>query len=782
MDRLARRIEEIASTYEVVVIGSGYGGSIAASRLARAGRAVCVLERGREIRPGEFPDTPATAAAEVQIDHPGGRLGSRDGLFDFRVDRGLNVLVGCGLGGTSLINANVALRAEPRVFDDPAWPEPLRADTAGRLAEGYRRAEEMLRPNPYPTARPRPPKMRAHRAAAEALGLPFVETPINVTFTEGINHVGVAQGACVDCGDCVSGCNHRAKNTTLMNYLPDAVNHGAQIFTGADVRSIERAGDRWRIHYELVGAGRSRFDAPLPFVTADVVVLGAGALGSTEILLRSAARGLPVSDQLGRRFTGNGDLLGFAYNTADPIDGVGHGALDPATTDPVGPCITSAIDLRGQPVLDDGLIIEEGSIPGAIGGLITQLLAFGAAAGSPPPRALPDIVAQELRQLQSLTGGPRVGAMRNTQTYLVMGHDTGTGALRLEDDRLRVDWKGAGFERVASAGDQRLEQIAHAIGGIYERNPTWHPLLGDSLVTVHPLGGCNMGDDAERGVVDHEGRVFADRRGRAVHPGLYVMDGAVVPRPVGVNPLLTISALAERAVALLAADRGWTIDYRLGAKREALPLAPPSVGVQFTETMKGHFAIGELTDHARGRDAGRASGSSLQVFLTIGTDDVDALVTEPGHLMAVVGSATAPALHAAPLSLTGGTFNLLVQDEGDARTRLMVYAAPLTTEDGRVYFFHGQKTVRDDGGPDLWPDTSTLFVTLYDGDSRGHPVLGRGIIRINPFDFARQLTTIRITDAPDRASRLRALTRFGGYFAGSLFDIYGGAPLGQTDA
>lgn len=774
MARLARRIEDIRSRYDVIVIGSGYGGSIAASRLARAGRAVCLLERGREIRPGAYPDTPAEAAAEVRIDHAGGRAGARDGLFDFRVDRGLNVLVGCGLGGTSLINANVSLRAEPRVFDDPAWPAALRADVGEGLEEGYRRAEEMLRPTPYPTDRPTPPKMRAHRAAAEALGLPFAPTPINVTFEDGLNPVGVPQRACVDCGDCVSGCNYRAKNTTLMNYLPDAVNHGAEIFTGAEVRHVERGEGGWRVHYQLVDAGREVFDAPTPFVTAEVVVLGAGALGSTEILLRSATQGLPVSDQLGRRFSGNGDLLGFSYNGPDVIEGVGHGTRDPATSDPVGPCITSVIDLREQPVLDDGLVIEEGSMPGAIGGLVSGLLAVGSSAGSVPPGG--DPLARTRRQLRTLTGGPYVGAMRATQTYLVMGHDSGTGALRLEDDRLRIDWKGAGFERVASTADRRLEQIAHAIGGVYQRNPTWHRLLGDTLVTVHPLGGCNMGEDAERGVVDHAGRVFAGRRGAAVHDGLYVMDGAIVPRPLGVNPLLTISALAERAVARLADDRGWVIDRRLPGAPDADPAASAPIGVRFTETMKGHFAVGEQ-DHTRGRDVGRARGSSLQVFLTISTDDVDALVTDPAHLMKVIGSATAPALHPEPLSLSSGTFNLLVRGDGDARTRLMIYEAPLTTADGRVYFLYGQKDVRDDGGPDLWPDTSTLFVTLHDGASRESPVLGRGIIRISPADFARQLTTIRITDAPDRATRLRALTRFGGFFAGSLFAIY--APAGR---
>ena len=122
------------------------------------------------------------------------------------------------------------------------------------------------------------------------------------------------------------------------------------------------------MHYQLVESGREAFDAPTLFLTADLVVLAAGTLGSTEILLRSKAAGLSASDRTGFRFTGNGDALGFSYNTDETINGVGYGDRDPAGREPVGPCITGLIDLRNQPNLDDGMVIEDGSIPGAMGG------------------------------------------------------------------------------------------------------------------------------------------------------------------------------------------------------------------------------------------------------------------------------------------------------------------------------------------------------------------------------------------------------------------------------
>ncbi len=150
MGHLSSQIEAMKSNYTVVVIGSGYGGGISASRLARAGQKVCVLERGKEFLPGEFPDTLPEATAELQVDIPDKHIGSKTGLFDFHVNDDINVLVGCGLGGTSLINANVVIESDPRVFKNPAWPKALIGDLKDGIKKGYAHAREMLNPQPYP--------------------------------------------------------------------------------------------------------------------------------------------------------------------------------------------------------------------------------------------------------------------------------------------------------------------------------------------------------------------------------------------------------------------------------------------------------------------------------------------------------------------------------------------------------------------------------------------------------------------------------------------------------
>ena len=175
----------------------------------------------------------------MQAELPAGHSGSRTGLYDFYVNPDVNVFVGCGLGGTSLINGSVAAKPEPRVFEDPAWPAVLREDLAS-LEEGFQRANEMLRPAQYPERYPDLPKLDALKQAASMLGQQCSRATIAVNFDAGLNHVGVEQHACMLCGDCVTGCNYGAKNTLIYNYLPDARNFGAEIYTRTAVRQIER--------------------------------------------------------------------------------------------------------------------------------------------------------------------------------------------------------------------------------------------------------------------------------------------------------------------------------------------------------------------------------------------------------------------------------------------------------------------------------------------------------------------------------------------------------------
>lgn len=542
---LASPRAELKDYYDVVVIGSGYGGSIAACRLARAGKSVCVLERGAERAPGEYPNNAIAMLEQVQIDSPALRLGSRTALFDIRYNKDINVVVGCGLGGTSQINAGICLRPDAAVFASESWPTELRNEAI--LDPFFAAAEAMLKPAIAPSEYLNSGKAAALKQAALKLHQSLRPVPVLVNFQSlpnDVNHVGVTQTACIGCGDCVSGCNHSAKNTLIMNYLPDAKAHAAQIFTQLHVRHLERLADGWCVHGNIV-------DDPVRGATfetrARIVILAAGTLGSTEILLRSAQNGLRLSARIGYGFSGNGDTIGFAYDTDHAIDGIGFGARDPKRGVAPGPCSTAMLDLRRAGDPKHGMVIEDGAIPGALAAILAPLLAAESKVfGRSRQEGLTDLIKKEARTIESEILGAYSGAVRNTLFVLLMAQDESRGRMYLQEDRLRVDWPGLGLEPQFGYASEMIERLSAALGGIYIPNPIWNKFTNHNMVTGHPLGGCLMADAAELGVVNHEGQVFSGDSGNAVHAGLYVMDGSVVPTALGVNPLLTISALAER--------------------------------------------------------------------------------------------------------------------------------------------------------------------------------------------------------------------------------------------
>ncbi|MEP0190402.1 MAG: GMC family oxidoreductase N-terminal domain-containing protein [Erythrobacter sp.] len=593
--RIARSLVKAKSHYTILVIGSGYGAGVAASRLARAGQDVCILERGKEMLPGEYPNKLAEAQGAMQFNVRGGRIGSPDAMFEVHVNDDQYALVGCGLGGTSLINANVALELDKRLLDQAHWPTAFRKDPHA-IDTYYERAREMLSPNAYPDSYPKLGKLEALEHSADEMGERFYKTPINVNFEDKTNKFGVPQPACNNCGDCTSGCNIGAKNTTLMNYLPDAANHGAHVFTQAKVLWIERdeQNDQWCVHVEHNGDGAS---GSLVTISADHVVLGAGAIGSTEILLRSREKGLSLSNRLGDNFSGNGDALGFAYDSyfksekdgdtvnAKPFYAMGVGTNDVSEEAYPGPCITGVIDMRDNEDVTKGLVIEEGVAPGILAAGLGPAFFFGEALADGftrfgfdqvKPRLLDAKAMGEAVQSDpgSIAEWAYKGPMARTLTYLVMSVDDTGGHLALEDDRITINWSHAGEQKTYRRDDDKMREAAEAIQAQYFSDPLWSEQLGKKLITVHPIGGCGMGDDASIGVVDDTCRVFAGASGTDVHPGLYVCDGSAIPGAVGVNPLLTITAVAERAVEKLAQREGWTIDYTLGAEGPLPPKIP----------------------------------------------------------------------------------------------------------------------------------------------------------------------------------------------------------------
>jgi choline dehydrogenase-like flavoprotein len=235
--------------YDCVVIGSGYGGGVAASRMARAGQSVCLLERGQERWPGEYPSGFIDAMKQMHVSGdfaPGilkGALvegGDPTGLYHLIVGKGQNAFVGNGLGGTSLLNANIFLEADNKTMALDCWPDELKKPDA--LEEYYKRAANVLEPTPYPKDWPQLPKLTTLEKQAYALGWEdnFYRPPQTTRFIGGPNSTGVEMYPSALTGMDSTGLNDGSKSSTLVNYLSDAWNWGAEMFCECEVRYIKK--------------------------------------------------------------------------------------------------------------------------------------------------------------------------------------------------------------------------------------------------------------------------------------------------------------------------------------------------------------------------------------------------------------------------------------------------------------------------------------------------------------------------------------------------------------
>jgi cholesterol oxidase len=547
---------------EAVVVGSGFGGSVAAFRLAEAGRRVVVLERGRAHPPGSFPRDPAGVVGNLW-DPPHGYYG----MFDLWSFRGLESVVSSGLGGGSLIYANVLLRKDEHWFVDDLpggghWEWPIDRTI---LEPHYDEVEQALCAQPYPFGTApydATPKTIAMRDAAATNGATWLLPPLGVTFaapgrpprpgerfaTGETNLHGVERSTCRLCGECDIGCNDGAKNTLDLTYLSEATRLGAEIRTLAEVRALEpRPGGGFLVTYvqhDPTGPGR-RSSLPTVRLRCDRLILSAGTFGSPYLLLRNRSAFSGLSPALGTKFCGNGDLLTFlrARASSDPASRV----FDPS----YGPVITSAVRypdaLDGDGVTGRGFYVEDGGVPAFI-----SWLSEAARAPSLTRRTAMFLLR---RAWAHLRGRPRANvtaqviALAGRQSserslpLLAMGRDVPDGVMRLTDGGLDIRWttksSRAYFDRVQAA----VGALGLALDARYKHTPLW---LFKRVVTVHPLGGCPMGRNAQEGVVDDRGQVFG-------YPGLFVADGSTMPGPIGPNPSLTIAAFADRAAEVMVA-------------------------------------------------------------------------------------------------------------------------------------------------------------------------------------------------------------------------------------
>ena len=522
---------EVGFDYDVLVVGSGFGGSVTALRLTEKGYRVGVLEAGRRFADHEFARN--SWHLKDFLFAPG--LGMTGIQRIHRLDNAL-ILAGAGVGGGSLVYANTLYKPLPAFFEDRQWKDI--ADWKSELDPYYDQAQRMLGVVTYNRTTPADEELK--RVAQEmGVGDSYHNAPVGVFFGTGdepegttvpdpyFGGAGPSRTTCTHCGECMTGCRHNAKNTLVKNYLYLAEQNGAEIHpmrTVVDVVPLDGGGYR----VTAAATGKRSKKARREF-TAAQVVFSAGAYNTQKLLhgLRATGRLPGLSAALGELTRTNSEALLGASATDDRSD-FSHGvaitsSIHPDANTHIEPVRygkgSNSMGLLRVPLTDGG-----GRIPRfvkAIGEVLRHPLYA-------PRLATTHKFAERtviLLVMQSLDNSLTVYPKR-----------TLTGRIKIKSRQ----GHGEPNPEWIPAANRAARLLAGNIGGM--PGGTAGDLLGMPL-TAHILGGCVIGADAERGVVDPYHRVFG-------YEGLHVVDGSAVPANLGVNPSLTITAMAERAMAL----------------------------------------------------------------------------------------------------------------------------------------------------------------------------------------------------------------------------------------
>lgn len=524
--------------YDVLIIGSGFGGSVSALRLTEKGYRVGVLEAGRRYADDEFAKTSWNLRKFLWAPQFG-----MYGIQRIHLLRNVMILAGAGVGGGSLNYANTLYVPPEPFFNDPQWKDIT--DWRAELMSHYDQAQRMLGVVTNPTFTDAD---RIMKEVADDMGVSdtFVPTPVGVFFgpdgekTPGktvpdpyFGGAGPARTGCIECGSCMTGCRYGAKNTLLKNYLGLAEKAGAHVHPLTMVTGFEQRPDGlWEVRTARTGSKLRRRRRTF---TAQHLILAAGTYGTQKLLFKMRDQGkLPeLSDRLGVLTRTNSESIVGAgrLKVGDDLD-LTHGVA-----------ITSSIhptpDTHVEPV-------RYGKGSNAMGLLQTLMTDGTGPQGTDVPRwrQLIETARDDPRGTLRLLN-PRRWSER-TMIALVMQHldnsiTTFTRKTRF-GFRMLDSRQGHGEPNPSwiPAGNEVTRRIAKKIDGV--AGGTWGELFNIPL-TAHFLGGAAIGDSAETGVIDPYQRVYG-------YPTLSVMDGAAISANLGVNPSLSITAQAERAASL----------------------------------------------------------------------------------------------------------------------------------------------------------------------------------------------------------------------------------------
>lgn len=596
-------------TYDAIVVGSGFGAAVAALGLAQKGKRILILERGTFwITPQRLGLPPTLPAGQktireylkdkklpvqywVRPNHQRGLLdflaavrssANKDGLYQYSMFKQADVLTANAVGGGSMIYSNVTLRPKPAVLNGiqlnlgdnefaagEQWIETQRGKLnkiVTKIPLPNHKSEELdnLTGNDeyLYLDRTRELKRVAPEVAAK-LGIQLKWEPLKlavVEYEEDDNHHATGdakknQTHCQREGRCFLGCLPSARNTLNKMIYGKLLREDLPHHTNVTLSPMSKV-----LHFERLATGNykvtyrdDRDDGDKKTAEAPLLFLGAGVMGTTEIMLRSQGRGMKFSDKVGTHFSTNGDFAGFAVDTKRPVY---------STRGPINTCHL-ATEFQGSHIT-----IEDCAVPemfASVTRTVLQILDNAAKSNEFKNKmkllwefrtpldlgalfpSIPDTYDPNSYQTEA-------EMVSNTLFFNAMGVDDASGQLSIDSfDNLKLDWpdKKIADNPVFQRIETLFKAITEQLGGRYVSFPLWKGLGNRKLVVVHPLGGCPLAPTKDDGVVDEFGRVFDGSKGpgsTAVLPGLYIVDGAVIPGALAANPSLTITAQAIKSV------------------------------------------------------------------------------------------------------------------------------------------------------------------------------------------------------------------------------------------